>query len=80
MRYNRMLRFHDMGMFTDWWLLSEISVRPCKVSLCAKCVCFGVLTEKCRCAVMHCRDRKMSCMHAYVGLKQYCCCFGSKKL
>ena len=28
----------------------------------------GVLTEKCRCAVMHCRDRKMSCMQACGGL------------
>ena len=45
MRYNQMLRFHDMDLFTGWWLVSEISVRPCKVSLCAKCVCLGVLTE-----------------------------------
>ena len=34
-----------MNEFTDGWLVSEISVRPCKVSLCEKCVCFGVLTE-----------------------------------
>ena len=68
MRYNQMLRFHDMDLFTGWWLVSEISVRPFKVSLCAKCVCLGVLTEKCLCAVLHCRDRKMSCMQACGGL------------
>ena len=39
------------------------------MSVYAQSACaLGVLTEKCRCAVMHCRDRKMSCMQACGGL------------
>ena len=47
MRYNQMLRFHDMDLFTGWWLVSEISETM-----------QGQSMRKMR--VLGCFDRKMS--------------------